>query len=447
MGHFEPLRHYAEVHLLLEPAPRGSGIALDTRCPEDVLEGHWQRLILSHLLEKPHLGVLTGSVLTDVKITLLSGRAHLKHTEGGDFREATYRALRMGLMRGQSVLLEPWYRFRLELPTEQLGRGMADLQRFGGEWDPPETEGEGSVIAGCAPVRTLWDYATQVAAYSRGRGRLSLSAGGYRPCAEQDAVVAAMGYRPEADLENTPDSVFCAHGGGFPVKWQDVPEHMHLPWSYVPRSHPDTEPKTVIRRNAASCSDFRAEDKALEAIYTRTYGAVKPRAFVPQAQLRQPDARKVAEQYAPEQTVLLVDGYNIIFAWEELDRLAKEDLGAARNRLIQILCNYQGFKGCGVILVFDAYKIKGGVERMEQVNNIFVVYTKQAEKADTYIERTTYDLGRHYRIRVATSDGMEQRIILGHNAQRISARLFLEEVNQVQAEIQNRIRENNARRI
>ena len=442
VGHFEPLRHYAEVHLLLEPLEPGSGIELDTRCSEDALDRNWQRLILTHLAEKEHLGVLTGAPIADVRITLLSGRAHVKHTEGGDFREATYRAVRMGLMRAESVLLEPWYQFRLEVPTEHVGRAMADLQRFGGEFAPRSRTGAERACRG-SPVEQLADYPEEMAAYTKGRGRLTLQSGGYRSCHNAPEVIAAADYRPEADLENTPDSVFCAHGGGFTVKWNEVPEHMHLPWSYQAKTVEEV-PAAPIRRGGASYSGSREEEKALEAIFRRTYGDQKPSAFTPQSEVRRQDAPKLLNAEIGD-TFLLVDGYNIIFAWDELNKLAKVDLDAARNQLIHILSNYQGVRRCKVILVFDAYKVKGNPGRAEKVNNIFVVYTKQAETADTYIERTTYELGRHYRVRVATSDGMEQTIILGHESQRISARAFEEEVKQAQQELEERIRQHNAR--
>ena len=445
VGHFEPLRHYAEVHLLLEPGAPGSGIALATACSEDTLDRNWQRLILTHLAEKEHLGVLTGSPITDLRITLLTGRAHVKHTEGGDFREATYRAVRMGLMRAQSVLLEPWYQFRLDVPTEAVGRAMADLQRFGGDFTPPEPDGDRSVLTGRAPVAQLADYPEEVAAYTKGRGRLSLQLAGYFPCHNQEQVVSDAHYDPEVDLDNSPDSVFCAHGGGFVVKWNDVPQHMHLPWAWQPPKT-GTEPESApIRRGGATYSGSREEEKALEAIFRRTYGDVKTKAFTPQAELRRTEVSQIARTAEPGDTFLLVDGYNIIFAWEELSKLAREDLDAARNQLIHILSNYQGMRHCKVILIFDAYRVKGGAGSVEQVNNIFVVYTKQAETADTYIERTTYELGKHYRVRVATSDGMEQTIILGHESQRISARAFEEEVKQMQAELEARIRQNNER--
>ena len=446
VGHFEPLRHYAEVHLLLEPGEPGSGITLATACSEDALDRNWQRLILTHLAEKEHLGVLTGAPVTDIRFTLLSGRAHVKHTEGGDFREATYRAVRMGLMRAQSILLEPWYAFRLDVPSESVGRAMADMQRFGGECAPPETIGDRTLLTGAAPVAALADYPGEVAAYTKGRGRLSLRFDGYRPCPEQDKLVEEAHYDPTADVENTPDSVFCAHGGGYTVKWDEVPEHMHLPWAYQPPQDEPEEAETApIRRGGASYSGTRMEDKALQAIFERTYGSVRRRDFLPQRELKHGDLRSVAEAAEPFQDFLLVDGYNIIFAWDDLKALAREDLDAARNQLIHILCNYQGCRRCSVILVFDAYRMKGNPGRTERVNNIFVVYTKQAETADSYIERASYELGRNHRVRVATSDGMEQTIILGHDAQRISARLFREEVAQAERELAERIRQNNER--
>jgi ribosomal protection tetracycline resistance protein len=444
VGHFEPLRHYAEVHLLLEPTAPGSGVTFATTCSEDFLDRNWQRLILTHLAEKDHLGVLTGAPITDIRITLLSGRAHVKHTEGGDFREATYRAVRMGLMRAESVLLEPWYAFRLDVPAESVGRAMADIQRFGGECDAPESKGDRTMLSGSAPVAMLADYPADVAAYTKGRGRLSLRFDGYRPCPEQKKLVEAANYNPTADLENSPDSVFCIHGGGFNVKWDEVPEHMHLPWAWQPPKEEEAAPAT-IRRGSASYSGTQAEDKALQAIFERTYGAVKRRDFTPQRELKHGDMQSVAEVAEPFRDFLLVDGYNIIFAWDDLKALAKEDLDAARNQLIHILCNYQGCRSCSVILVFDAYRMKGNPGRTEQVNNIFVVYTKQAETADSYIERASYELGINYRVRVATSDGLEQSVILGHNAQRISARQFQDEVRLAEAELAERIRRNNER--
>ena len=448
VGHFEPLRHYAEVHLLLEPLPRGSGLRCGTACPEDLLDGHWQRLILTHLWEKTHVGVLTGSPITDMRVTLISGRAHEKHTEGGDFRQATYRALRQGLMSAESVLLEPWYEFRLELPAAQLGRAAGDIQRMGGETNPPENDGEEAVLTGGAPVAAMGDYAREVAAYTKGRGRLSLRPAGFRRCGDPEAVRAAIGYDPERDLENTPDSVFCGHGAGYTVKWFDVPAQAHLPLLRLDKPEPEAVPEPA-RRSEAYAGTLQ-QDKELQAIFERTYGPVKRREFLPP----KPPRRPVSDADAPQRTVpkrksgpeyLLVDGYNLIFAWDELKAIARENLDAARKALCDLLCNYQGWKKCVVIVVFDAYKVQGGQGSVEKYHNIYVVYTKEAETADAYIERATYEIGRDHRVRVATSDGPEQLIILGHGALRESASGFREEIEQVQGQIAGVLTKNNSR--
>ncbi len=447
VGHFEPLRHYAEVHLLLEPLPRGTGLRFATVCPEDRLDGHWQRLILTHLWEKPHLGVLTGSPVTDMKITLTAGRAHEKHTEGGDFRQATYRAVRQGLMSAQSILLEPWYAFRLELPGGQLGRALNDIQQMGGGADPPETLGEEVVLTGEAPVAAMGDYAKELAAYTRGQGRLSLRPAGYRPCADLETVIAAMGYDPERDVENTPDSVFCAHGAGHTVKWSDVPARAHVESGLrLDGPPPEKEEVPPASRSAAYAGTIE-QDKELQAIFERTYGKGKRRDFLPPKAPRRPPAGEGGPISAPPSgpEYLLVDGYNIIFAWEELKAIAQESLDAARKALCDLLCNYQGCRGCEVIAVFDAYKVKGGQGSVEKYHNIHVVYTKEAETADAYIERTTYELGKRHRVRVATSDGPEQLIILGHGALRLSATAFREEVEQVQGQIAQVLAQNNRR--
>ena len=445
IGHFEPLRHYAEVHLLMEPAPRGSGLHFASIVPEDQLDRNWQRLILTHLMEKEHLGVLTGSPITDMKLTLAAGRAHLKHTEGGDFRQATYRAVRQGLMSAKSVLLEPWYDFRLELPTEQLGRAISDLQRMNGETQPPETFGEETVLTGSAPVAALGSYAREVTAYTRGRGRLSCVPGGYRPCAEAEKVIDAMGYDPERDVENTADSVFCGHGAGYNVKWDEVSAMAHLP--SVLRPVTEDRPKEAnTARRPSSYEGTLAQDKELQAIFERTYGPVKNRAFQPPrpAAVSAPDMEKrTVPPRQPQKEYLLVDGYNIIFAWEELKSIARDNLDAARKALCDLLCNYQGYKKCEVIAVFDAYRVKGGQGSVEKYHNIHVVYTKEAETADAYIERTTYELGRKYRVKVATSDGPEQLIILGHGALRLSASHFHEEVERVEGQIAAALARNN----
>ena len=441
VGHFEPLRHYAEVHLLLEPGERGSGLALGSVCPTDVLDLNWQRLILTHLAEKEHLGVLTGSPITDMKITLLTGRAHEKHTEGGDFRQATYRAVRQGLMQAESVLLEPWYDFRLELPAAQAGRAISDIQRMNGETAPPETVGEEVVLTGSAPVAAMGDYAREVAAYTRGLGRLACAPGGYRPCAEAEAVIEAACYDPERDVENTPDSVFCAQGGGYTVPWSEVPAHAHMDSGWRPAAPEPEEPELPqpVRRGGDYAGTVE-QDRELQAIFERTYGPVRRRAFIPPKEPRrapaadQPQRRTVPERDSgPE--YLLVDGYNIIFAWDELRSVARDNLDAARKQLCDLLCGYQGYQKCRVIVVFDAYKVKGGLGSVEKYHNIHVVYTREAETADAYIERATYEIGRRHRVRVATSDGPEQLIILGHGALRLSASNFHEEIERVQGQI------------
>ena len=441
VGHFEPLRHYAEVHILLEPLERGAGLQFDTICPEDVLDRNWQRLILTHLMEKEHLGVLTGSPITDMRLILLTGRAHLKHTEGGDFRQATYRAVRQGLRSAESVLLEPWYDFTLELPAAFVGRAMTDIQRMSGRFDPARTEGELSVLTGSAPVSEMGDYWTQVAAYTRGLGRLSCALRGYEPCHNTEEVIARMGYDPDRDTENTADSVFCAHGGGFNVPWNEVRAHMHLDSGWRPPEEERDEPEEVQTqpRRAMSYEDSARVEKELEAIFTRTYGPIKPRAFAPTAKApvkREKPWKGLKPRYAGEE-YLLVDGYNIIHAWDELGRLAEQDLDGARRRLMDILSNYQGWRKCRLILVFDAYKVKGNHGSVEKYHNIHVVYTKEAETADMYIEKTTYEIAREHRVRVATSDGLEQLIILGHGAQRISARELKYEVDEVERQIRD----------
>lgn len=433
VGHYEPLRHYAEVHLLLEPAPRGTGVRILTGCREDDLDRNWQRLILTHLREKNHLGVLTGSPMTDVTITLMSGKAHQKHTEGGDFRQATYRAVRQGLMQAKSVLLEPWYAFRLDIPQSAVGRAMTDLQRMGAELTPPEQHGERTVLTGSAPVAALGEYPQEVTAYTHGMGQFTCTPDGYRPCREQETVVEAVGYDPEADLENTPDSVFCDHGAGFTVKWHQVPQMMHLP-SVL--QVPEEEPP--MRDLAAEYCSIMATDKELLEIFERTYGPVKREllhAMEPRKKPTQPKPYKgTARPQGPE--YVLVDGYNIIFAWEELKKLAAESLDLAREQLINILRNYQGFRQVPVILVFDAYKVKGNSGSIERMGEFALVYTKEAETADQYIEKVTHELSRKYRVRVATSDGLEQVIILGHGAERISAEHFQEEVHRTEDAMQ-----------
>ena len=437
MGHFEPLRHYAEVQLLIEPLPRGTGIQLASNLATDALDLNWQRLIFTHLLEREHAGVLTGSALTDVRFTLVAGRAHLKHTEGGDFRQATYRAVRQGLMQAESLLLEPYYDFRLEVPAECVGRAMTDLQNMGGTVDPPQSVGENTVLTGYAPVRTLRDYFTDVAAYTRGRGQLSCAVRGYETCQNQDEIVALLGYDAERDTDNPASSVFCDHGGSITIPWNEVAQHVHCD-SGIHFDKEETEEKSAPPpRRGVGAGNAYAADKELQEIFERTYGKVARRAFEP---AKKPARTSLADHYdvtihSEDTEYLLVDGYNIIFAWDELQRLAAQDIAAARGALIDILANYQGFRKCRVIVVFDAYKVKGNPGSVQTVHGIKVVYTKEAETADTYIERATYELRRERRVRVATSDGPEQVIILGHGALRVSARAFHAEVEAAEGQI------------
>ena len=441
VGHYEPLRHYAEVHLKLEPLPRGSGMQFAADCREEVLDKNWQRLVLTHLEEKQHLGVLIGAPLTDVKITLIAGRAHLKHTEGGDFRQATYRAVRQGLMMADQIhktqLLEPWYAFRLELPSDNVGRAMNDIQNMGGSFDPPETgaDGDTTLLTGTAPASTMRSYPMEVVGYTRGRGHLTLTLDGYRPCHNAAEVIEAAGYEPEHDLDNPADSVFCAHGAGFVVPWEQVRSHMHVDSGWGKTAKTEEALQARPRRMAAYRATLE-EDAELLKIFEQTYGPIKRdplAAFRPTQKRERPDFN--AEQWEIQPEYLLVDGYNIIFAWDELNALSKESLEAARHRLMDILCNYQGFKKCVLILVFDAYRVPGSPGSIEQYHNIHVVYTREAETADMFIERVTHEIGKGRRVRVATSDGMEQVIILGHGALRVSARMFHEEVQEAEKEI------------
>ncbi len=440
VGHFEPLRHYAEVHLLLEPGPRGSGLRVASACPTDQLDLNWQRLIFTHLMEKRHRGVLTGAPITDMKITLVAGRAHVKHTEGGDFRQATYRAVRQGLMQAENILLEPHYDFTLELPPDCVGRAMNDIQSMGGSVEGPEQEGELALLTGHAPVAGLRDYWREVAAYTRGRGRLSCSLRGYEPCADQEEIVAQTGYDPERDVENSPDSVFCSHGAGVNVKWYQVRDHMHVDSGLrLGKETPLPEPAAPSGGERQYRGGSLEQDKELLAVFERTYGKVdRELAFQPQkkpARTSLDEGKYAIQNQKTGPEYLLVDGYNIIFAWDELKELAQADVAAARAALEDILSNYQGFRKCVVILVFDAYKVKGNPGSVEKRHNIYVVYTREAETADAYIEKATYDLGRDHRVRVATSDGLEQMIILGHGALRLSARAFKAEIEQAQGEI------------
>ncbi len=444
VGHYEPLRHYAEVHLILEPGRRGSGLQFDTICSEDVLDRNWQRLILTHLMEKIHRGVLTGSAITDMKITLAAGRAHLKHTEGGDFRESTYRAVRQGLMQADSILLEPYYDFRLEVPAECVGRALTDIQKRYGEFKPPEVEGEDSVIVGSAPVATMRDYAREVASYSKGRGRLFCTLQGYAPCHNPEEVMEAYGYDPERDLENPTGSVFCVHGAGFTVPWNEVPEHMHIENQLEKlrvKENGTRNPEQSMARKPqiSNLRKMEEADKELEEIFIRTYGRIERKTENGPKRFAAGTAEKAPKEQKPVKEYLLVDGYNVIHAWPDLKELAQMNFEAARNKLMDILCNYQGYKKIPVILVFDAYKVEGFQQEIQKYHNIHVVYTKEAETADQYIEKVVHEIGKRYHVTVVTSDGIEQIVTLGQGGTLISSREFLEEVNIVRRQIEEEI--------
>ncbi len=490
IGHYEPLRHYAEVHLLMEPLERGSGLEFESRCSEDVLDRNWQRLVLTHLEEKKHRGVLMGAEITDMKLTLITGKAHLKHTEGGDFRQATYRAVRNGLMKARSILLEPVYEFRLEVPADSIGRAMGDLQRMEATFGSPQLEGEMSILTGTVPVSCFQNYSREVAAYTRGRGHIFCTVKGYEPCHNGEQVMAENLYYPEADVSNTPDSVFCSHGAGFVVPWDMVEAYAHLDgglkdqvedygtredgsagWLRPARLEREEEIQLPKQEEAPMKSGQKSrkettsaytvmskEDRELADIFERTYGPVKRRSLFDKGitinkeetepeeteeERRQrlernreiTEEKKAGKSSPAQEEYLLVDGYNIIFAWDELNALSKTSLEAARQKLMDILCNYQGFRKIHVILVFDAYKVKGNVREIFQYHNIHVVYTQEAETADQYIEKTVHEMGRKYQVTVATSDGLEQVIILGAGAKRMSARELYREVKQTEQEI------------
>lgn len=454
VGHFEPLRHYAEVHLKLEPAERGTGLHFFADCSEDLLDRNWQRLVLTHLEERMHKGVLTGSEITDMRITLVSGRAHLKHTEGGDFRQATYRALRQGLKKAKSVLLEPVYEFRLELPADKVGRAMADIQKMYGEFQLSDSEGEYSVVTGFAPVSLMRDYQKEVMAYTSGHGRLFCTLKGYMPCHNADEVIEEMNYDSESDLENPTGSVFCAHGAGFIVPWYEVEDYMHLELQTPMQKQVEEEipmPKRTPQEAEAYLKEGVQNEEELRAIFERTYGAVKrERQGWERVSKRNPNRNPSARSSETENTrkekkrepikeYLLVDGYNIIFAWEDLNELSKINIESARNKLMDRLSNYQGYKKMTLILVFDAYKVKGNPGSVMKYHNIYVVYTKEAETADQYIEKTVHEIGRKYQVTVATSDALEQVIILGQGGNRLSAANLLEEVEAVEAEISKKV--------
>ena len=474
VGHFEPLRHYAEAHLLLEPAEPGSGLQFGTSCSEDVLDRNWQRLILTHLEEKRHVGVLCGGEITDMRITLIAGRAHQKHTEGGDFRQATYRAVRQGLREAGCRLLEPYYDFRLEVPQENTGRAMADLDRMQGTFEPPVQEGERMILSGSAPVALMRDYQKEVISYTRGRGRLLCTLKGYFPCHNEEEVVADCGYDPEADLENPTGSVFCAHGAGFVVPWNEVKDYMQVesPLKVSEKGLEAGENKenkensrkplgagagmAPARNSGGASRSFGADEKELEAIFTRTYGEKRRRlpgesgprlvTFDPKKQGEAsygPDRIRshgnpgyMKKQQEPEEEYLLVDGYNILYAWEDMRELMQVTLDGARHRLMDILCNYQGYRKCRLIVVFDAYKVPGGVGSAQDYHNIHVVYTKEAETADQYIEKFAHEMGRRYRVTVATSDGLEQLIIRGQGCILMSAADLREDIERIGRQIE-----------
>lgn len=454
VGHFEPLRHYAEVHLKLEPAERGTGLHFFADCSEDLLDRNWQRLVMTHLEERMHKGVLTGSEITDMKVTLVSGRAHLKHTEGGDFRQATYRALRQGLKKAKSVLLEPVYEFRLELPADKVGRAMADIQKMYGEFQLSDSEGEYSVVTGFAPVSLMRDYQKEVMAYTSGHGRLFCTLKGYMPCHNADEVIEEMNYDSESDLENPTGSVFCAHGAGFIVPWYEVEDYMHLELQTPTEKRVEEElpmPKRTPKEAEAYLKEGVQNEEELRAIFERTYGAVKRERQGwervskrnsnrnPSVRSSETENTRKEKKREPIKEYLLVDGYNIIFAWEDLNELSKINIESARNKLMDRLSNYQGYKKMTLILVFDAYKVKGNPGSVMKYHNIYVVYTKEAETADQYIEKTVHEIGRKYQVTVATSDALEQVIILGQGGNRLSAANLLEEVEAVEAEISKKV--------
>lgn len=433
MGHYEPLRHYAEVHLILEPLPRGSGLVFDSAVHEDDLALNWQRLILTHLEEKSHVGTLTGSPITDMKITICAGKAHLKHTEGGDFRQATYRAVRHGLRQVENILLEPYYDYELEIPVENTGRALADLQRMSADFSSPESTGEMAVIRGSAPVSEMNDYISEVIGYTRGRGRITCINGGYRECHNAEEIIAEIGYDCDGDVENTADSVFCSHGAGMNIKWTEAADYMHLPRCLGNESEEENAP-VPLRRNIPQKA---ASEEELMEIFERTYGKIdrEPRKVFKSAKVKKDYSKpvKLPDYTGPD--YLLVDGYNIIFAWDELKKTAESNLEAARSDLINILSNYQGWCGYEIIIVFDAYKVKGKHREVERHHNVNVVYTKESETADSYIERVTHELSGKHRVRVATSDGAEQLIILGSGAMRMTARELKQRITDAESEL------------
>jgi small GTP-binding protein len=441
VGHFEPLRHYAEVHLLLEAGETGSGITFESNVNESVLSRNWQRLIMTHLAEKEHRGVLTGAPITDIHFTLIAGKVHLKHTEGGDFRQATYRAVRQGLKKAKSVLLEPYYDFILEIPSENIGRAMTDISQMNGSINPPETEGEKSTLTGFAPVSTMREYVNTVNEYSHGTGRLTLKFKGYAPCHNQEEVVEMTGYDSEADTANPTGSVFCANGAGFVVPWNEVENYMHVKTDLNFNAVYDVTGTPQSKAAKTEYQDSYAGDKELMEIFEKTFGPVKrKKSYETKVRTYHPENKKYkgkTDNNLPE--CVLVDGYNIVFAWEELKQLAATNIDAARDKLLDMLCNYQGYKGNTVIVVFDAYNVKKHKETISKYHNIYVVYTKEAETADMYIAKTTHKMANKYRVTVATSDALEQLIIMGHGALRMSAMNFKEEVERINSKIKEEI--------
>lgn len=462
VGHFEPLRHYAEVHLLLEPAEPGSGISFDNKCKTDDLNINWQRLILTHLAEKKHLGVLTGSEITDIKITLLTGRSHEKHTEGGDFRQATYRAVRQGLMEADSVLLEPVYEYRIELPQEFVGRALNDIQRMNGSVGLPDMENGKSVLTGTVPAACLMDYARELSSFTHGQGQITTTLKGYEPCHNPEEVIEAFAYDPELDVDNPPSSVFCSHGVGTIVPWNEVRSYMHVDSGYEADGSAKTDLtdnidmealKRIQNRNARNVDertfdeierDYRATENELKAIFERTYGEIKPRYDAKQEESRKriaPPAKKyrAPKPYSEQKEYLLVDGYNVIYASDRLKELARTDLKAARDTLVDELMNFAGYRRESVILVYDAYKVRGGSEHMEEHGNLTVIYTKEAETADQYIEKAAHEIGKKYKVTVATSDAIEQVIVMGAGALRMSAKEFWNELEHTKGLISEHI--------
>ncbi len=439
VGHYEPLRHYAEVHLLLEPAPRGSGLHFEADCSEEMLERNWQRLVLTHLAEKVHRGVITGSPITDMKITLIAGRAHLKHTEGGDFRQATYRAVRQGLMQATSSLLEPYYDFRMEIPAESVGRALMDLEKRKAEFTAPELFGNEAVITGFAPVSTMQNYQAEVVSYTKGRGQIFCTLRGYDTCHNPEEVWAQSHYDPDIDMDNPSGSVFCSHGAGFYVDWMEVPNYMHIDSGFGLIDQPDEEEELQVR--ISNYKGYVQNEKELQEIFERTYGPVKRRIGDWDAPMRKNSGSAPKEKpyvFKPKKPVkdyLLVDGYNVIFSWEDLNALAQSNIDAAREKLIDVLSNYQGYKKCEVIIVFDAYRVEGHACEIYKYHNVHVVYTKEAETADQYIEKTAHEIGRKYHVTVATSDGVEQVIIRGQGCDLLSSRDLLDEVKRAKEEI------------